>query len=373
MAKILKSLRSIGAGVLCILLVFSFSLTCFASPGNGFTTMYWGNFSRSGVLRLAKAVQAQHTLASFDEAIYAQVYSPSYLFSFSPIFLLRATPTNDSSKICYFVVFMSRTDLASESPYFYDNITDLLATVPASVNQTLYLTGFVRYFITGYYFQQGLADFDGGYRVVYRQADNVNNVPCYVDGYNCSILYYFGGYSTGSVNGPYPAASAADDALYGPSANQGTLNNWINALDSFNGRTYDVGYNTGNATGYRNGVETGYAQGYETGLADGFESGYAEGIESGYDVGYESGAAAGYETGYSDGRVQGRAEAETVEVDVEGIISSIPQAVKNLIFFGDPNDPDYKPLELFGIPITGLLMAVLAAAVVYIIVKKVKP
>lgn len=69
--------------------------------------------------------------------------------------------------------------------------------------------------------------------------------------------------------------------------------------------SYNVGFNSGNATGYEIGHDLGFAEGNSTGYSLGYELGFNGGNSTGYSLGYDSGNSSGYELGFNVGFAEG--------------------------------------------------------------------
>lgn len=133
--------------------------------------------------------------------------------------------------------------------------------------------------------------------------------------------------------------------------------------------SYNDGYNAGETAG----AQSGYLSGFQAGFEEGEQSGYQSGYDSGHDVGYTQGETAGYNRGYNVGFSEGYevgvsdgGGGDSVviieQLDISSIISSLPQAVRNIL------DSTFG-FELFGINIASTLTAVLLVAIVAFVVR----
>lgn len=147
------------------------------------------------------------------------------------------------------------------------------------------------------------------------------------------------------VNNPSVVTGSAEPAqLLAP------YSAWLTAVNA------QVGGNTQNA--YNEGYQDGYAEGQEVGYTEGHQVGYQEGFDYGYDKGYGVGFIDG---GQGSGSGSGGVII-TEEIDIGSIISSLPQAARNIIdgAFG---------FTIFGINVAGTLTAILAVVIVGVVIK----
>lgn len=154
--------------------------------------------------------------------------------------------------------------------------------------------------------------------------------------------------------------------------------NYANTILGWNGEDYqsgyDAGYTAGQQVGYGTGYTVGYNAGYEQGLADGGaggggyteedlnearQEGYDIGKSEGYDIGYLDGTDYGYEQGYN----QAVRDATPNEIDIERVITAIPESVRTIF------DETFG-FELFGINVAGTLLTILVVAIVAFVVRK---
>lgn len=116
---------------------------------------------------------------------------------------------------------------------------------------------------------------------------------------------------------------------------------------------YNSGFEAGYNSGYADGTEEGYDIAYEDGYADGETAGHATGYSDGYTVGYTT----GYDTGYAEGAL-----TTGMQLDVPAIFDGIFSGANSILKGVD--------IELFGINVLGVLIAILVIAIVAFVVRK---
>lgn len=201
----------------------------------------------------------------------------------------------------------------------------------------------------------------------------IENVLCYKVG--SSII-------NNVSNGTYATGSGKVSQAF--STYMIEFTNYANTLIEWNGEDYqsgyDAGYTAGQTNGYTAGYGTGYAEGREYGYNEGYEAGYADGFadgeeegvgggateedltlawQEGYEIGYLDGTDYGYEQGYN----QAVRDATPNEIDIERIITAIPESVRAIF------DETFG-FELFGINVAGTLLTILVVAIVAFVVRK---
>ena len=159
---------------------------------------------------------------------------------------------------------------------------------------------------------------------------------------------------------------------------EGRRDGYTAGLEEGDSQGYERGYNEGSADGYNTGHAEGLKEGqanseqrYQQGVVDGHQAGYSEGYAvgktEGYEIGYREGVdytyPIAYQEGYNDGVAHGGGiTVVTEKLDIASIITSIPQAAKNIINRA-------LDFEIFDINVAGTLMAVLVVAIVGFVVK----
>lgn len=112
---------------------------------------------------------------------------------------------------------------------------------------------------------------------------------------------------------------------------------------------------------------------YNSGFEAGYNSGYADGTDEGYDIayddGYADGESAGRATGYSDGYTVGYTEGYDAGAGASGMVLDVP-AIFDGIFSGANSILKGIDIELFGINVLGVLIAILVIAIVAFVVRK---
>lgn len=151
-----------------------------------------------------------------------------------------------------------------------------------------------------------------------------------------------------------------------------TLNNaekWINAYGSFEGviddDSYNQGYSDGKAVGWSEGLTDGYNRGYTIGRElqkQTIDKIKEESYNKGNLDGFNEGSEAGYQMAINEiGTQQPITIKVTENLDIPGIITAIPNAVKTII-------NDGFGFSLFGINIGGLLITIIVLAIVFTLI-----
>lgn len=116
-------------------------------------------------------------------------------------------------------------------------------------------------------------------------------------------------------------------------------------------------YNSGFEAGYNSGFADGTEDGYDIAYEDGYADGESAGRSTGYSDGYADGYTTGYDTGYADGTVTTGMQLDVPTI-FDGIFSSANSILKGI------------DIELFGINVLGVLIAILVIAIVAFVVRK---
>ncbi len=147
-----------------------------------------------------------------------------------------------------------------------------------------------------------------------------------------------------------------------------TLNNaqkWINAFGSFEGviddDSYNQGYTDGKSVGWSEGLTEGYNRGYTIGRElqkQNIDNIKTDSYNEGYQAGYNKGSEDGYQNAVEEIETGAPITVKVTEnLDIPGIITAIPNAVKTII-------NDGFGFSLFGINIGGLLITIIVLAIV---------